>query len=282
MDVKPIFRWLGGKGQLLDRIVPLLPEGRIAFRDLTFGGGALFARLAAEGRIGQAYLSDFNWRLIAAYAAVKDHLDEVVSMLEPVRDTPEEYARARAALNALRPCQDDVAVGALVIQLNRTSFNGLWRENARGEYNAPRGGGVRGDGAPILDAKFGAKLSGMRDALRTTGAVLDPSDFGQGCYGARLGDLIFADPPYLPRAKASFTSYVGGRGFDEAEHRRLALHLAYAGERGAKFLVASSDTPLAREIYSPLGEVVEVRARRAVNSDGAGRGAVGELLVKNY
>lgn len=288
---KPYMRWAGGKAQIAKEILGVLPQQIPVFWDPTFGAGSIFFALTNQGRIGRAHLSDLNWRLIAAAKTVRDDVDRLVENLRGDRDTPVEYGQARQMLNSItrEQAHDDPStealVGRLAIYVNRTCFNGLWRENKHGKVNSPYGKGVRGPAAPVLDAKYEKVLRAASAAFHATDATLDAMDFSHAINAAVAGELVLVDPPYLRRKKTSFTAYVGDGKFGEAEHERLAKCLRTASERGVKFLLCSADTPQAREIYlSIFGQVIvkSLPARRAINSDGGGRGPVQEMLVWNY
>ncbi|MDD6269005.1 MAG: hypothetical protein PUA84_02980 [Oscillospiraceae bacterium] len=55
--------------------------------------------------------------------------------------------------------------------------------------------------------------------------------------------------------------------------------LKWAG--GIKFMLSNSDTEFIRQLYSGY-DITEVSARRAINCNGNGRGAVTELIIRNY
>jgi DNA adenine methylase len=291
---KPYMRWAGGKTQISKEILNVLPQEIPVFWDPTFGGGSIFFALADQGRIGRAHLSDLNWRLIAAAKYVRDGVDRLVETLQGYHDTSIEYAQVRQTLNAITRdrARDDpsveAVVGCLAIYINRTCFNGLWRENKNGEVNSPYGKGVRGPGLPVIDAKYEKVLRAANAAFRATNATLDAMDFDHAIDAADTNDLVLVDPPYLRRKKTSFTAYVGGKEFGEAEHVRLAERLRGAWTRGVRFLLCSADTPRAREIYLSILQTMgtltikSLPARRAINSDGGGRGPVQEMLVWNY
>ena len=92
---------------------------------------------------------------------------------------------------------------------------------------------------------------------------------------------MYLDPPYQPlSATSSFTAYAGD-GFGEPEQMRLAAVFQELDRLGCKIMLSNSDTQLIRGLYAEY-DVKEVAARRAINSKGDRRGAITELVIRNY
>src|SRR5690606_24057647 len=106
------------------------------------------------------------------------------------------------------------ARAARIIYLNKTGYNGLYRENSRGQFNVPFG---RYKNPAICDEP---NLRAASAALQR--AALESRHFETVLDKAKPGDLVYFDPPYHPVSKtASFTSY-GKDGFGEDSQRLLA------------------------------------------------------------
>jgi len=137
---KPFLKWAGGKGQLLPELLAALDDAGTFkhYHEPFVGGGALFFALRGLGRLdGKAvFLSDANPRLIEMYLAVRDETDALIAYLKKhaaAHDETHYYAvRAREPRTA-------AARAARLIYLNRTCFNGLFRENSKGGFNVPMG-----------------------------------------------------------------------------------------------------------------------------------------------
>lgn len=268
---RPFLKWVGGKGQLLPqlraRFEAISPEGR--YHEPFVGGGALFFELRRGGLLGrkQAWLSDTNPRLIETYVAVRDETDALIELLRAhkARHDKEYYYAVRAS----EP-DSPVARAARVIYLNKTCYNGLYRENSRGEFNTPIG---KYKNPQICDEPnlraCAAALAQARVAPRSFESVLDH---------AKPGDFVYFDPPYHPVSEtASFTSYARD-GFGEADQRRLAEVFAALAARGTHVLLSNSHTPLILDLYKDF-TITPVDAIRSVNSKADRRGAVLEVLV---
>lgn len=271
---KPFLKWVGGKRQLLEelraRVAEARPHGR--YHEPFVGGGALFFDLYGRQGLGRskAILSDNNPRLIEAYEGVQKNVEQVIALLEvhQAAHSEEHYYRVRAHVP-----EDKIACAARLIYLNRTCFNGLYRENSKGEFNVPMG---RYKNPRICDA---ANLRAVSAALCR--CQIHRSHFTAVFDRAEPGDLVYFDPPYDPVSKtANFTSYHRDP-FGEDAQRSLADVFRRLHGRGVKLLLSNSDTPLIQELYSPY-TIDVVMARRQVNSRGDKRGEVREVLVRNF
>lgn len=163
---------------------------------------------------------------------------------------------------------------ARTIFLNRTCYNGLYRLNNKGQFNAPFG---YYKNPLIVDSD---NLREVSRALRH--AELRVADFAAVLDYAHAGDFIYFDPPYVPVSPtASFTSYTR-RGFDETEQRRLAAVFHQLAARGCYVMLSNSSTTLAHQLYANAYEVDVVLASRKINCDGKRRGLVEELIACSF
>jgi DNA adenine methylase len=271
---RPFLKWAGGKGQLLPDLLQQI-EAAGSFRryhEPFLGGGALFFALYRGGQLARLKprLSDGNANLIVTYQAVRDNVLGVITRLgRHARSHGEEHYYA---VRAETP-SDPAAAAARIIYLNRTCFNGLYRENSRGEFNVPFGRYVN----PVICDE--ENLRAVSQALQNV--CLETADFESVLEHAKPGDFVYFDPPYDPLSKSSsFTAYAKG-GFGEAEQRRLAGVFAELAGRGVKALLSNSATPLIEDLYRGF-HIERVKATRAVNSKANGRGAIDEFLVRSY
>ena len=292
-DARPILKWAGGKGQLLDRLQPLFPPKFNRYIEPFAGAGAVFFRLYNLGLIGAnprlrtvpAILSDFNGELMTVFQVVRDHLDELVDELARHQahvNDPDYYYYIRNLDREPGYMQQSLPVrAARTIFLNKTGYNGLYRVNRSGYFNVPFG---RYTHPTVLDH---AALKAAHQALQRVDLMC--SDFAQPLRLARKGDFIYIDPPYQPLSRtAGFTAYTA-RGFGWSEQERLARWLARVARRGCHVLINNADTPEVRELYRAAfeerGVLIRMQAfetARNINSASDARGGGQELTVWNY
>lgn len=277
---RPFLKWVGGKGQLLPELLKRVEAagnfGR--YHEPFVGGGALFFELARRGDLGkkQAYLSDNNPRLVKAYQGIKHDVEAVIAALNDHKAAhgKEYFYEVRDQHNASWNTETPVECAARIIYLNKTCFNGLYRENSRGEFNVPIGS-YKNPG--ILDEE---NLRAAAIALKR--ARIENTHFGDVERRAHAGDFVYFDPPYHPLSTtSSFTAYDRG-GFNEDSQRLLARVVGALTDKGVKVLLSNSDTPLIRDLYSPRFTVEHVLASRHVNSKADRRGKITEILVRNF
>ena len=278
----PFLKWVGGKSRILGQIVPYFPQGQLRYGEPFVGGGAVFFALQGDQRLAHAVLGDASADLVAGYKTLRDAPDSLISALwEHEVEYLSADADARAAMfyavRARHPAEHrltDVERAARLLFLNRTCFNGLWRENSRGQFNAPHG---RYERPSIVQA---GKMWKAHEALRQAEVVR--ADFRDWPRLAREHglDFVYLDPPYHPvSVTSSFNAYAGG-GFSAKAQQELADVCGELDAMGVRWVLSNSDCALIRELYKRYN-IHTVRAPRAVNCKAEGRGDVSEVLVTN-
>jgi DNA adenine methylase len=235
------------------------------------GGAAVFFALSTEGRFKKAVLADRNPALIEIYRSVQKNVDGVIRALEklaPKLDEDSYYAVRAQDPERLDPAERT----ARLIYLNKTGYNGLYRVNRAGQFNVPYG---RYKNPRVLDEQA---LRAASTALRR--AKLLNEDFEAACLGAKPGDAVYFDPPYVPLSRtSSFTAY-DRHPFGLPEHERLAKTFARLAKRGVPAVLSNSSTEETRGLYEPWAlELVKVG--RSINCQARGRGPIDEILVVN-
>lgn len=228
----------------------------------------------------QARLSDLNPRLIGFYRFVKYSpallLEGIIQLRcefdnAQANKKSEVFYEMRSRFNESRP--DKIESASLLYALNKLCFNGLYRENSKGEFNVPFGNKRRFP--PISENDFSAVSSLLSDAELTI------CDFSTALEAAEENDFVYLDPPYIPlNPTSSFTSY-SANGFGINEQKRLAELMQSLANRGVRAMCSNSDSALTREVYASLSlDVIE--APRMVSASSDGRMMVNELIIRNY
>jgi DNA adenine methylase len=300
---RPLLKWAGGKRQLLPALAAHYPARFDRYVEAFLGSGAVFFDLLAQGRLTgtRVTLADVNPDLIGCYRTLRDQPGQVIAALAAleaehrrlgdacyydVRDrrfNPEraepfsEGAKGRERLAASYP--PDLA--AMLIFLNRTGFNGLFRLNRHGGFNVPAG---RYAEPRICDPDH---LRTVAEAFRAPGVSLELSGFEAVLADAGPGDFVYCDPPYAPLSRtSSFANYTAD-GFSADDQTRLAGAVIEASARGAVVVLSNSSADEIVGLYTSdaarrAGLVVHrVPARRMINSRATSRGPVDELIVSN-
>jgi DNA adenine methylase len=297
LDARPILKWAGGKRQLLPELRRFYPATFDRYIEPFVGSGAVFLDLTNRGLLKgrRTVLADTNRDVIGCYRAVRDNVEAVIAELEVLenghrrRGTAHFYDVRDARFNPLRrevlqrsPATYNPPLAAMLIYLNRTGYNGLYRLNARGDFNVPAG---RYDRPRICDPD---NLRRVAAALSRRGVRLMDGPFDRVLAGAGEGDFVYIDPPYAPvSSTAHFTAYTAG-GFGSADQEHLRDTVQALARPGCLVVVSNSTAPEIRRLYVEHRPVRTaglqahlVPARRAINSRASARGPVLEYLITN-
>jgi DNA adenine methylase len=272
---RPFLKWAGSKKQLLAAYHGFYPppDKVGTYHEPFLGSGAVFFHLRRLLPDVPAQLSDNNAELITTFRTVQQQATEVITVLG--RHARKHCEAHFYEVRDQRPADldSDVERAARFIYLNKTCFNGLYRVNSKGQFNVPMG---RYAQPSIVDPEALVRAS---QALR--GARLDSGHFAQVLERARPGDFVYFDPPYVPvSGTAYFTAYTKG-DFGPEDQGHLAWVFRELAERGCRVMLSNSDTPLVRELYCRY-TILDVLARRSINSKSDRRGPVREVVVLNY
>ena len=159
-NAKPFVKWVGGKTQLIPQlskiITDIFPYKIDNYVEPFIGGGALFFWLKSLGKIENAVISDINQDLILTYIIVQQQVQELIIELSILQekylslgDLDKElmYYDMRDSYNNLSnlllysdvTSHEAIVRASQFIFLNKTCFNGLYRQNNSGKFNVPFG-----------------------------------------------------------------------------------------------------------------------------------------------
>jgi DNA adenine methylase len=319
---RPFLKWAGGKHRVVSELLkitnefsPLDCDWKVGvgsrYHEPFLGSGAMYFGMKNEGIISKSkvsYLSDLNPALINAMQVVGDAklLESLIRILESwqnqygkegpvpkyssqvVREEGMYYKKRRQMNRYLSQgeVKDDefrVEFAALMIFLNKTCFNGLWRMNRGGLFNVPEGDYVTPRNICQEDL-----LRSCNQLLK--GTKIERMDWRDSMKHAKPGDLVYLDPPYMPLKIGDqvFNSYYTD-GFDFEDQRELALAAAVAASRGVRVIASNHDAlgePTIREIYggsaADVGceiDIKPIQVGRNISCKGHGRVKVNEVLI---
>lgn len=270
-QARPFLKWPGGKRQLLPYLLPILRSAAGGtYHEPFLGAGSVFFALQGEGLFPNACLSDVNQELIDTYEAIRDSVEDVIVRLRKHRALNSETYFYRVRDERPR-CPHTIA--ARMIYLNKTCYNGLYRVNKSGQFNAPWGSYKNPN---ICD----------QPNLRAVSRVLSTTDLRVASFETVLDyatsdDVVYFDPPYVPvSSTASFTAYSPG-GFGPDDQRRLADVVQKLDRRSVRIVLSNSDSRAVRRLYAGL-KIQRVLASRVINTRSDQRGPVPEIIVRNF
>lgn len=291
---KPFLKWAGGKTQLIREIDPLLEQIFSQYQSVTYiepfvGGGAiLFYVLNNFPLVERVIINDINPDLINAYNVIKKSPDELIEKLQKLQTqyyrlkSPESqknfYLKQRQKFN-LNKSRTPLEKTILLLFLNKTCFNGLYRVNSRGLFNVPFGQYIK---PKICDE---SNLMAVHKCLQK--AEILRGDFAETLSLAEQPSLFYLDPPYKPiKTTSAFTAYTK-ENFTDSDQERLKLFCDKINQKGCHFILSNSDVKNLEDnndFFDQLYQDYHIRrvlAKRNINSQGNRRGEISELLISN-
>jgi DNA adenine methylase len=282
--IQPVVKWIGGKRQLLPEIQKILPSKKLKeefnYVEPFLGGGALLFSLQPVNAI----INDINTELINVYSTIKNNLNELIFDLSKHKNTSDYYYEIRDVDRDAEKFStlSNVERASRILYLNKTCFNGLYRVNNLGQYNAS-----------FADNKNPNIVNSL--TLRAVSEYLNVNNISimNKSYSEILIDVInnknnsrenfiYLDPPYYPLKEGSdFTKYTSG-GWSEKDHYDLFLKCRELNENGIKFIMSNSSAEYIKDMYKEFKQI-EISANRMVNPNASDRkGKIIELLIYNY
>jgi DNA adenine methylase len=263
-SMKPVLRWAGSKRQILPKLTQLAPETAGRYIEPFCGSACLFLALNPA----RALLADVNPHLVSTYETLKQNPDGVASFLKTWNADKDTYLELRA----ISPSQDATFNSARFIFLNRYCFNGVYRENLRGQFNVPYGG-YRTGALPTLP-----ELRAFSDRLRHV--ELYCGDFTHAVQEATADDFVYLDPPYYYGKTRNRGEY-GWNAFSDDDVERLIDEVRQASSRGVRILISYNQAHTLKKAL-PGWYLTYAPVRRSVAGFSSGRRSVREYQLRNY
>lgn len=297
--MKPFLKWAGGKTQLLDTITSELPEnmeGINTYIEPFVGAGAVFLDFLSSDRFEKYIINDINSKLINVYKVIRDDIDLLIESLNDIKekylsfeelseDREKIYYEIRDKFNSNDIGRIELA--SYFIFINKTCFNGLYRENSKGNYNVPIG---KYKNPTIFDEEQLREISRLLNKRNNNGELIVTIlnlKYTELEEYINKSTFVYFDPPYRPVTVGGFSTYNKG-GFNDESQQELADFYTSVSRTGAKLMLSNSDPRILdknddffEKMYGNF-YIQRVYANRFINSKGADRGGISELLITNY
>lgn len=287
---KPILKWVGGKTQLIDVLMPRFPLKIHNYYEPFVGGGSVLLALLSRMRSGdivvsgKVYASDVNDSLIHLYRNIQTRDEELYAAIqifvreygacpvakpetrtpstreEAIRSKESYYYWIRGQYNRLSQEDRRTIVGsAMFLFLNKTGFRGLFRVGPNG-FNVPYGNYVNPE---IVNREH---LAEIRELIRDV--VFECRGFDTALSMVNeVDDFVYLDPPYVPEKETSFVGYTEN-GFHRDQHTELFTACHALTEKKQQWMMSNADVPLVREAFrdGELYSVESIACKRSINS----------------
>ncbi|WP_033161298.1 DNA adenine methylase [[Mycoplasma] collis] len=293
--VKPFLKWVGGKGQLLKEISQFYPfENKNIYKycEPFVGGGAVLFDILTKYKLKEIYISDLNKNLINSYLIIKNHVHKLINILKKMEsdflnlnnlERKEFYLNKRKEFNSLiklNTINKKIFKAALLIFLNKTCFNGLYRVNKNNEFNVPMG---TYNNPLICDEE---NLLNISKKLKNIKIIF--ADYKKTINFIDENTFVYLDPPYRPITKSSsFVEYTIDK-FDDENQKELADFINEINKKNCLFLMSNSDPKnynsndnFFDDLYKEF-HIKRINAKRSISSNPETRKEIKELLIFNF
>jgi DNA adenine methylase len=299
---KPILKWVGGKTQIIEKLLMEFPIEINNYREAFLGGGSvLFALLSyvKTGIIkihGNIYAHDLNEPLIYIYKNIQTRHNELYDSLQTIITTYNEcgngeinrtpanieeakvakenyYYWIRSEYNKLSVNDKKNIIGsAMFIFLNKTCFRGVFRVGPKG-FNVPFG---HYNNPEIINREH---LEEIHELIQNV--IFECGDFTTSLADIEPNDFVYLDPPYAPETNTSFVKYTEN-GFALEKHIQLFNLIHNLSETNNKIILSNADVTLVRENFaSERYNITSILCKRSINSKNPDAKAK-EVIIKNF
>jgi DNA adenine methylase len=299
---KPILKWVGGKTQIIDKIISEFPVQINNYREVFLGGGSVLLSLLSYMKSGiinvhdKIYAYDLNEPLIYVYKNIQTRHQELYDILQNiikdfnlcengiVNRNPTNIEEAKAAkenyyywtrnkYNKLSVNDKKSVLGSgMFIFLNKTCFRGVFRVGPKG-FNVPYG---HYNNPEIINKEH---LEEIHNLIQNV--VFECCNFNTSLMSVEQNDFVYLDPPYAPETNTSFVGYTEN-GFNMDHHIHLFKLIHNLTETNKKIMLSNADVSLVRENFTnEKYNTLSILCKRSINSKNPDAKAK-EVIIKNY
>jgi DNA adenine methylase len=300
--LKPILKWVGGKTQIIDKLITDFPVEINNYREVFLGGGSVLLTLLSyvkSGIIkihGNIYAYDLNEPLIYIYKNIQTHHNELYDVMQTIitdfnecvngeiNRTPTNIAEAKIAKENYyywirseynKLCLTDkksILGSAMFIFLNKTCFRGVFRIGPKG-FNVPYG---HYNNPEIINKEH---LEEIHNLIQNV--VFECCNFNTSLTIVEPNDFVYLDPPYAPETDTSFVGYTEN-GFNIENHNNLFKLIHILTYTNKKIMLSNADVSLVRENFTnEKYNTLSILCKRSINSKNPDAKAK-EVIIKNY
>lgn len=297
-NMKPLIKWVGGKTQLINKLIPKFPREFNNYHEVFLGGGSVLIALLESIKndeiniSGRVYAYDFNKILIHLYKNIQTRHEELYRKINVHKDIyraltgvdvnrkPQNITEAKTSKESyyywcrkvFNEIQDKTSIecSALFLFLNKTCFRGVYREGPNG-FNVPYGHYKKTP--EIVNEKH---LKDFKELIKDV--HFECLDFTDTFPRFSEGDFIYLDPPYAPKKEGSFVGY-NKKGFNLTHHESLFNLTKSLKEQNITFIMSNAEVKLVTDAFTDYNTIV-VEAKRTINSKNPGS-KTNEVIIYN-
>lgn len=266
-QISPYVKWVGGKRQMINELISLVPKHYNNYIEPFFGGGALFFYLQPK----DAIINDLNSEITNSMNVIKTKYDSLISLLDEfTRKHNETFYYEIRNENS----NDKLIKAARFIYLNKAGFNGMYRVNKNNQFNVPFGKKEK------INLYNVDNLSKINKLLNNNNIKIFNKSYKDILENVQPNDFVFLDPPY-DTDKNEFTSYTN-LGFDRKNQEELACLLDHLSEKGIRWMLTNNATDFIIKRYKKYNQKI-IKTNRSINCDATKRKkSANEIIIWNY
>jgi DNA adenine methylase len=302
--LKPILKWVGGKTQIIDKLIDNFPKEIDNYHEIFLGGGSvLFAFIYCINQKkvklnGNIYAYDLNKPLIYVYKNIQTKHEELYIELKKLINeynqsledksennrNPKNINEAKTSKESyyywIRNCYNSLNINekispfgsAMFIFLNKTCFRGVFREGPNG-FNVPYG---HYKNPEIVNKEHLDKIHNLIQNV-----IFECCDYSKSLENIKNNDFVYLDPPYAPENSKSFVGYTKN-GFDENNHLNLFQLINKNNKNDIKIMMSNSDVDLVRSnFHNNKYNIESIICKRSINANNP-ESKTKEVIIKNY
>lgn len=261
----PFLKWVGSKQWLKEEITHLVKKSKkFNYFEPFLGSGAVFF----NNNFKSAMLNDINKDLVITYKVVRDMHEKLIDSIKKIPQNEDSFYQVR-----MKKPETHLNIATRFVYLNKTSFNGLYRVNSKGEFNASYG--KREFSIPALSDRLRYCAKKLKEVK------LFNEDFTFMKQFVDSNSIVFFDPPYLNTANTGFNKY-DKCAFSQADNQKLIEFILHVKKVGGKYILTNEDNPLVRDVFSEIGDHFITATRKSkISSKIEARKTYNELIVTN-
>lgn len=299
---KPIIKWVGGKTQIIDKIMESFPTNIENYHEAFLGGGSVLLALLNNKNSdkihinGNIYAYDINEPLISVYKNIQSKPNELYDIIKNIiieynestgievnrnpqtlqeakKSKENYYYWTRSKYNKMSNMEKNSLLGsAMFIFINKTCFRGMFRVGPNG-FNVPFGNYKNPE---IINHEH---LMEIHNLIQNV--IFECRSFEESMETINENDFVYLDPPYAPEKNTSFVGYTES-GFDYDTHVKLFELCNKLTCENKKMMMSNADVELVRNSFkNDIYRIESIVCKRSINSKNP-ESKTKEVIIKNY
>lgn len=295
--IKPPLKWVGGKTQIIDKIIKSFPKKINSYHEIFLGGGSVLLAILQTNIVieEKIYAYDLNIALISLYKNIQCDYEKLFEEIDKLIKTYNSIIKENVDMSNKKEERNPKTIddakkskesfyywirkqynkekdktilisSSMFLFMNKTCFRGVFREGPNG-FNVPYGNYKN---PSIIDLEH---LESISKLIKNVEFI--HCDFSESLKRVEKDDFVYLDPPYAPENKKSFVGY-NKDGFDIDQHKLL---FNLTKDLPCKFVMSNSNVKIVNETFKDY-KIETILCKRSINSKKPGSKAK-EVIIQS-